>query len=230
MERAFDFPSNVRMEVPRLRVALTDDHAIVRSGSRRLLELEDDIEVVAEFADGEQTIEWLNGHAVDVLVLDLSMPGQGGLMTLRRLRASLPALRVLVFTMHDNPSLVSQALDNGASGFVTKSSPPALLADAVLRVAAGECVLSSDVAPLVAQEHARRASLPHDRLSLAEFDMFMLFARGLSVEEVASKSLISVRTAANYQATIRRKTGLGSTLELYRYAQERGLLGSGDVH
>ena len=229
MERSFELLSDTGPGAPRLRVALADDHAIVRSGSRRLLELEDDIEVVAEFADGEQTIEWLSAHVADVLVLDLSMPGQGGLLTLRRLRSSLPALRVLVFTMHDNPALVSQALDNGACGFVTKSSPPDLLVDAVLRVAAGERVLSSDVEPLVANEMPR-SSLPHDRLSPAEFDMFMLFARGLNVEEVASKSLISARTAANYQATIRRKMGLASTLELYRYAHECGLLGSGDVH
>ncbi len=129
-----------------LRIAIADDHAVVRSGYRRLLELDQAVEVVAEFADGESAYRWLSGHAADILILDLSMPGRGGLATLQRLRHRVPGLRVLVFTMHDSPSLAAQALRLGASGYITKSSPPESLIDAIRTIDAGGCPLSSEVA------------------------------------------------------------------------------------
>lgn len=212
-----------------LRVALTDDHAVVRSGYRRLLELEDGIKVVAEFGDGDSTYRWLAKHEADVLVLDLSMPGRSGLATLQRLRGRVPSLRVLVFTMHDSPALVSQALSYGASGYITKSSSPESLVAAIRSVAGGGTPLSEDVADAPAAA-VDPSAMPHLRLTRTEFDMFLLFAEGFSVEEVAARSAIGVKTAANYQTTVRRKTGLGSTLEMYLYAQHHRLLKPGPAH
>lgn len=212
-----------------LRVALADDHAVVRSGYRRLLELEEGIEVVAEFGDGDSTYRWLSKHEADVLVLDLSMPGRSGLATLQRLRGRLPSLRVLVFTMHDSPALASQALHYGASGYITKNSPPESLVAAIRRVARGETPLSDDVADAPATS-ADPSAMPHLRLTRTEFDMFLLFAEGFSVEEVAARSAVGVKTAANYQTTVRRKTGLGSALEMYRYAQRHRLLKPSPMH
>lgn len=208
-----------------LRVALADDHAVVRAGYRRLLELDEAIEVVAEFGDGESAYHWLVKHPADVLILDLSMPGLGGLATLQRLHRRLPALRIMVFTMHDSPALAAQALRLGAAGYLTKSSPPETLIDAVRDIHGGGCPLSPDIAAaLRAQEAARPA---HAQLSAREFDVFLLLAAGVAVEEIATRRCLSAKTVANYQSTIRNKTGLGNMLEMHRHALEHGLLPNG---
>lgn len=206
---------------PTLRVVIADDHAVVRAGYRRLLELEPGLQVIAEFADGESAYLWLVEHPADVLILDLSMPGQGGLATLQRLHQRLPRLRVLIFTMHDSPALAAQLLKAGASGYLTKSSPPESLIDALHQVAAGEQVLSADIA---AAMRKGEGDLPHQQLSPREFDVFLLLAQGMAVEQIASQRCLSIKTAANYQTIVRHKLGLNSALEMYRYAQTCGLL------
>jgi DNA-binding NarL/FixJ family response regulator len=205
---------------PALRVVIADDHAVVRAGYRRLLELEPGLQVVAEFADGESAYLWLSEHPADVLILDLSMPGQGGLATLQRLHQRVPPLRVLIFTMHDSPVLAAQLLRAGAGGYLTKSSPPESLIDAVHRVAAGEQVLSGDIAAAMRKS---QGDLAHRQLSPREFDVFLLLAQGVAVEQIASQRCLSVKTAANYQTIVRHKLGLNSALEMYRYAQTCGL-------
>src|SRR6185312_1185536 len=110
-----------RSDAAPLRIAIADDHAVVRTGYRRLLELDGRMRVVAEFGDGESAYQWLCANDADVLILDLTMPGRGGLATLQRLRQRLPALRVLVFTMHESAELAEQTLRVGAAGFITKS-------------------------------------------------------------------------------------------------------------
>ncbi len=203
----------------RLRVVLADDHAVVRTGYRRLLELEDDMEVIADFGDSDSTCAWFARHAADVLVLDLSMPGRGGLETLARVKARQPALRVLVFSMHDSPAMVDQALKAGADGYLTKSSEPDALIDAVRRVARGERPLSADVAAAMAE-----AADVHLGLSPREFEIFRLLAAGRTVEQIATRLFLSVKTVANYQTSIRQKTGLASVLEMYRHADAHRLL------
>lgn len=202
-----------------LRVLLVDDHALVRGGYARLLALEPGLEVVAELGDADAAYAWLQapGHAADVMVLDLSMPGRSGLDLLRRLRLRWPLLRVLVCTMHDSPAMVGQALAAGAAGFVTKSSDPGLLGQAIRRVARGEQVLSPDVAqaPL-----APGAEAPHRALSAREFEVFLMLARGLGVEQIAESLHISPKTAANLQALIRGKLGLANAMELLQYARQ----------
>ena len=208
-----------------LRVALADDHAVVRAGYRRLLELEPDILVVAEYGDADAAYSGLTapGSAVDLLVLDLSMPGRSGLEMLRRLSQRLPALPVLVFTMHDGAAMVAQCLRAGAAGFVTKSSAPELLVDAVHRAARGETVLSPDVAQ---QEPLHRGEPPHAGLSGREFDILQQLLDGRGVDEIAQTLRLSAKTVSNYQTQIRQKLGVSSAVELLRYARENGL-GSG---
>jgi len=215
---ATEIPVAVRRS---LRVVLADDHAVVRAGYRRLLELEPGLQVVGEFADGESAYRWLAANPADVLVLDLSMPGRGGLATLQRLRQRVPALRVLVFTMHESPALAAQVLRAGAGGYLTKSSPPERLVEAVQQVAAGEQVISPEVAQAL---RGNRREPSYLELSPREFDIFMLLAQGLGVDEIASRRCLSVKTAANYQTIVRHKLGLNSALEMYRYAQAYGLL------
>ena len=210
-----------------LRVALADDHAVVRSGYRRLLELEGDIAVVAEFGDADAAYNAFNGHdalatTIDLLVLDLSMPGRSGLELLRRLSARRPELAVLVFTMHDGAAMLDQCLRAGAAGFVTKSSAPEVLVDAVRRAARGEIALSPDMAALAAQAHA---GPPHTRLTSREFDILQQLIAGRAVEDIAQTLRLSNKTVANYQTRIRQTLGVGSAVELLRYAREHGLEG-----
>lgn len=193
----------------------------MRTGYRRLLELERGLQVVAELANGESAYLWLGEHPADVLILDLSMPGQGGLASLQSLHQRVPRLRVLMFTMHDSPFLAVQLLKAGASGYLTKSSPPESLVDTVHKVALCEQVLSDDIA------QAMRKSgddLPHQQISPREFDVFLLLAQGMPVEQIANQRCLSVKTAANYQTIVRHKLGMNSALEMYRYAQNFGLL------
>jgi DNA-binding NarL/FixJ family response regulator len=209
-----------------LRIAIADDHAVVRTGYRRLLELDARVQVVAEFGDGESAYRWLATHAADVLILDLSMPGQGGLATLQRLRRRLPDLRILIFTMHESADLAAQTLRAGASGFITKSSAPESLVDAVHAVIAGERPVSPDVARTLAATD--RSGAPHETLSPREFEIFLLLAKGETVDAIAAARWLSVKTVANYQTAIRQKTGLGSALEMYRYAEAHALLALAD--
>ncbi|HWH73311.1 MAG TPA: response regulator transcription factor [Methylibium sp.] len=206
-----------------IRIGLADDHAVVRAGYRRLLELEPDIEVAAEYADADAAYSGLTagGERLDLLVLDLSMPGRSGLELLRRLGQRLPALRVLVFTMHDGAAMVGQCLRAGAAGFVTKSSAPELLVDAVRRAARGEVVLSPDVAMHAPGGGA--AEPPHAQLSSREFDILQQLVAGRSVDEIAQGLRLSAKTVSNYQTQIRQKLGVAGAVELLRYAREHGL-------
>ncbi|QID17374.1 response regulator transcription factor [Nitrogeniibacter mangrovi] len=206
-----------------LAVAIADDHAVVRTGYRRLLELEVGVRVVAEFGDCESAYAWLTAHAADILILDLSMPGRGGLETLARLRQRIPALKVLVFSMYDSPAMVSQAMDAGAAGYLTKSSAPDELILAVHAIGRGERPLSPDAARALAAADAA-GQTPQRVLSTREFEVFVLLARGFNVEEIADRLYISAKTVANYQTTIRHKTGLATALEMHRYALEHRIL------
>lgn len=206
-----------------LRIGLVDDHAVVRTGYRRLIELEDDLAVTAEYASAEAAYSDLSRTdecPLDVLVLDLSLPGQGGLELLRRLALRRPELPVLVFTMHDNALTVGQCLRAGAAGFITKSSAPEVLVEALRRVARGECALSDDVREAV---EAARASAPHEALSTREFEILRRLAAGDGVERIAQSLFLSAKTVANYQTEIRRKLGVGNAVELVNYARRHGI-------
>lgn len=221
-----------------IRIMLVDDHAVVREGYRRLLALEPDLQVVAECAEADSTYEWLQRHqdqhglAIDVLVLDLSMPGRSGLDLLRRISLRWPRLRVLVFSMHDHPAMVSQALKGGATGFITKSSPPDELVAALRLVARGQTVLSADLVeaeptaalPAQVSRPAVGDAPPHLHLSGREFDVLRYLLDGLSVEQIAARLSLSSKTISNYQTTIRQKLGVGNAVELLRYAQLHRLL------
>ena len=208
-----------------LRVMLVDDHAVVRAGYRRLLDDEAGLQVVAECSDAESAYAALGPAAAataDVLVLDLSMPGRSGLDMLRRARLRWPRLRVLVFSMHDSPAMVAQALAAGAAGFITKSSEPALLVAALRRVAAGEeGVLSPDIAGAA---QAPGAAAPLQALSAREFEVLRGLVEGLGVEQIAERLRLSPKTVSNYQTQIRQRLGLTTAVDLLRYAREHRLL------
>ena len=203
---------------------LVDDHAVVRAGYRRLLEDEPDLQVVGEHGDADAAYAALGSlpqGSADLLVLDLSMPGRSGLDMLRRARLRWPSLRVLVFSMHDSPAMVAQALQAGAAGFVTKSSDPALLVAALRRVARGETgVLSPDLAGAAGHPGA---APPQHALSAREFDVLRGLVDGLTLEQIAERLHLSPKTVSNHQTQIRQRLGVATAVDLLRYAQAHRL-------
>lgn len=204
-----------------IRVLLVDDHAVVRAGYKRYLELDEQIEVVGEAESGEQAYALLGTLEVDVIVMDLSMPGQGGIESMRHIFQRYPEQRVLVFTMHENAALALQALRAGARGYLTKSMSPELIVDAIHQVMQGGRPLSQELAIAVAQ--AEKESAPHLQFAPREFEIFRLLANGHSVDEIGQRLHIGVKTVANYQSIIRQKLGVNTSIELHQYAREHDL-------
>ena len=206
------------------RVMLVDDHAVVRTGYRRLLELEGDMVVVAEHASAEDAygdLSRLLPGGLDVVVLDLSMPRSSGLAMLGRVSQRWPLLQVLVFSMHDNPAMVQQALRAGAAGYVTKSNEPDVLVRALRRVALGERgVLSADI---VAEAAASAAPPPHLALSPREFEVLRGLVEGLTLDDIGERLHIATKTVSNLQSQIRQRLGVNTAIELLRYARRHAL-------
>jgi DNA-binding NarL/FixJ family response regulator len=204
-----------------VRVLLVDDHAVVRAGYKRYLELDPALQVVGEADSGELAYGMLAQTAADVVVMDLSMPGQGGLESMRRMLQRYPDQRVLVFTMHENAALALQALRAGASGYLTKSMPPERMVDAIHQVMRGEKPISDDLASAVAE--AEKESAPHLQLAPREFEIFRLLANGQTVDEIGQRLHLGTKTVANYQSSIRQKLGVYTPIELHQYAKRHGL-------
>ena len=204
-----------------VHVLLVDDHAVVRAGYKRYLELDPALQVVGEADSGEMAYGMLSQTPADVVVMDLSMPGQGGLESMRRILQRYPEQRVLVFTMHENAALALQALRAGASGYLTKSMPPERMVAAIHQVMRGEKPISDDLASAVAG--AEKESAPHLQLAPREFEVFRLLANGQSVDEIGQRLHLGTKTVANYQSSIRQKLGVYTPIELHQYAKRHGL-------
>ena len=204
-----------------IKVLLVDDHAVVRAGYKRYLELDTQIEVVGEAENGEQAYALLSELTADVIVMDLSMPGRGGLESIRHILQRYPEQRILVFTMHENAALAAQALRAGAKGYLTKSVSPDLIMDAIHQIMQGGQPIDADLAAAIKQSELESA--PHLQLAPREFEIFRLLANGQSVDEIGQRLHIGVKTVSNYQTTIRQKLGVTTTIELHQYARQHGL-------
>ncbi|SIQ07223.1 two component transcriptional regulator, LuxR family [Janthinobacterium sp. TND4EL3] len=209
-----------------IRVMLVDDHPVVRSGYRRLLEQGGDIAVVAEAGNGETAYVLHQEHAPDVCVTDLSMPGIGGLELLRKLLARDAHARVLVFTMHDTPQLIARALDGGACGFVSKQADPEHLVDAVRAAHAGRRYLDPHSAPAVLHDAAGTEAQRLSSLSQREFEIFRLLAAGHSAADCARLLHVSSKTVANHQTCIKEKLDVPGPAALVHLALRNGVIES----
>jgi DNA-binding NarL/FixJ family response regulator len=201
-----------------IRVMLVDDHAVVREGYRRLIEKHGGIAVVAEASDGAAAYSQYKSHRPDVVVLDLSMPGQGGIEVIRHLRQWDERAVVLIFTMHENVAYAVQAFQAGARGYITKSSPPGLLIDAIRDVAAGRRAISPDVSRALAVSRLDDERSVLDGLTAREFDIFRMLAEARSVGEIAATLNLSAKTVANYHYAIKSKLGVATDVELVHLA------------
>jgi two-component system invasion response regulator UvrY len=207
-----------------IKVLLVDDHAVVREGYRRLLERFGDIHVVGEAASAAEAYQAFIVVAPDVVVMDISLPDVSGIEGMRRLLLREPGARILAFSIHDEAIFPRRALRAGAAGYVTKSSAPEVLVDAVRTVARGELFLSSDVARILALQDLSGKGTVLESLSTREFEIVRLLATGHSVRAIAEKLCLNYKTVANHQSNIRQKLGAQTPLQLIRIATQNGLL------
>lgn len=201
-----------------IRVVLVDDHPVVRTGYRRLLEQTGDVEVVAEAGDCAGGYSAFVAHRPDVLVTDLSMAGPGGLELIRRVLLRTPEARVLVFSMHDGALLVQRALEAGARGFLAKSSSPDELIVAIRALHAGRRYLGPGLSTPDRHGEPRREAALLAALTAREFEIFRLLAQGHSSAECAQALNLSPKTIANHQTAIKAKLGVASSAALAHFA------------
>ncbi len=208
-----------------IRVLIVDDHAVVRSGLRLVLDAEPDIEAVAEAPNADRAVFEALEHRPDVVLMDVVMPGKSGIEGLPAVLQAVPETKVLVLSMQDDPRYVREAFDAGASGYVLKEAADAEVVAAVRAVTAGERYLHPALgARLVAAEAEERRRAASDPLSEREQEILRLLTLGHTNQEIAKMLYISVRTAATHRAHVMQKLGLSSRAELVRYALAEGLL------
>jgi len=208
-----------------VRVLVVDDHAVVRTGLRRILDAEQDIETVGEAPNAERALYEALELKPDVVLLDVVMPGKSGIEAMPSLLKALPETKVLVLSMQDDPRYVREAFEAGASGYVLKEAADTEVVDAVRAVAGGERYVHPALgARLVAAESEERKRAASDPLSEREREVLRLLALGHTNQEIAAQLYISVRTAETHRAHIMRKLGLASRAELVRYALDNGMI------
>lgn len=212
--------------MPKLRILLADDHAVVREGLKALISSQPDMEVVGEAADGIEAVTLAHVHVPDVMVIDVSMPGLSGSEATARICRELPAIRVLALSVHDEVGYVRQLLQAGASGYMLKRLAADALIAAVRSVAAGGVYLDPLVAGLVVAEVVNKTSSVGERpvLSEREGDVLRMIARGYSNKEIATDLGISVKTVETYKARAMEKLTLDSRVAIVRFAAEQGWL------
>ena len=209
-----------------IRIVLADDHAVVRSGLRMLLEAEPEFEVVAETGDVDATVRSVLGHKPDVLVLDVNMPGAGDGSSLDRIpdmHERSPDTKIVVLTMQDEPEFARRALQAGAAAYVLKESADHELVEAVRRAAAGETYLTPRLGAALAAAPATPSG-PPDNLTERELQVLRLIALGHTNAEIGAQIYVSVRTIESHRAHIQQKLGRSTRAELVRYALDHGLL------
>jgi DNA-binding NarL/FixJ family response regulator len=211
------------------RVLLVDDHGVVRLGLRTLLSSHADMDVVGEAGDGREAIAFIETNAVDVVVLDLTMPGMDGHSATKEIARRFPATRVLILTMHDEEDYLLPLLESGASGYIVKDSASADLVEAIRAAAAGRVFVRESAAQVLASGWTRRAShdparAAFDTLSDREREVFRLMAQGYSSTQIGARLFISAKTVDTYRRRINDKMGFTERAQYIRLALDLGLL------
>lgn len=206
------------------KVMLVDDHAVVRMGFRLLLEGSNDIKVVAEAESGEEAVKRFSDVKPDVVVMDISMPGIGGLEAIGRILAKAPAARILVLSAHEDAMHARRVLKAGAVGYLTKRSAAEALIQAIRQVSHGKTFLEPDIAQQLAVQQLSGQKNPVDTLSEKEFKVFLSLAKGQSVQEIAEVMSLSPRTVGTHLYNIKQKLDASNSAELAIIAMRAGLL------
>jgi DNA-binding NarL/FixJ family response regulator len=207
-----------------IHVFVADDHPVVREGLKRLLVDHPDITISGEAESADDVLQGLQGATVDVLLLDVSMPGPGFIETMRCLRSQYPAVKVLVLSVHSEDQYARRALRLGASGYLTKDQSPRELVEAIRRVHRGGRYVSVSLAEQLAADLASGREGPsHERLSDREYEVLCLMSAGKATKEIAAQLKVSPKTVSTYRARLLEKLELKTTADLIRFAVEHGL-------
>ncbi len=217
------------MEAHNIRILLADDHAVVRSGLRLIIDAQPDMSVTGEAKDGLEAVQKLQELEPDVVVMDITMPRLGGLEAIRRMKRDRRDVRILVLTMHDSEQFFFQAIEAGASGYVTKAAPEQELLAAIRSVHEGNCYLNASVTKLLVDDYLERVkrgegTAPYDPLTDREREVLHLVAAGHSNREIAQMLSISEHTVHNHRANLMEKLGVHNRLELLKYAMRMGIV------
>jgi two-component system invasion response regulator UvrY len=209
-----------------IRVLIADDHVLFRRGMRGLLGAADDIEVQAEAGSGEEVLQQVRTAAPDLVLMDLNMPGMGGLEATRRLQRHHPDVSVVVVTAVDSEPMSDQLLDSGARGYVTKESDPDELVRAIRTVAAGGHFLSSDIANRLALRGVggRGSESPLSRLTARELQVMTMIVRGMTNQEIADALFVAVKTVSTFRGRIQEKLEVENDVQLTHFALRHEML------
>ena len=208
-----------------IKVGIVDDHAIVRSGLRQFFGEHVDLRVVGEAGSGREAIDLVRTTEMDVLVLDLAMPGQSGIDALAMIRAKAPDVGILVLSGYPEEHYAVSLIRQGASGYLNKECDPAAIVDGIRTVALGKRYITAPVAELLAQQLGRNdAGAVHEQLSDREFQVFLKLARGQTAGDIAEALSLSVKTVSTYRTRLMEKMGLKSNSDLTYYALKNKLI------
>ncbi|HEY5574772.1 MAG TPA: response regulator transcription factor [Anaerolineales bacterium] len=209
-----------------IRTLIVDDHGVLRAGLRALLASEADLEVVGEAADGDEALRMAGELSPEVVLMDITMPGMDGIEATRKLLAEMPSARVLLLTVHADSSLLREALQAGAAGYILKRAVESELINAIRAVARGDLYIDPAMTRALLTEPARNPCRDNlnETLTSRETEVLQLIAGGYTNRQIAEKLTISVRTVEGHRANIMGKLDLRSRVELVRYARETGLI------
>ena len=208
-----------------IRIAIADDHAIVRQGLRQILAAHGDFEVIGEAANHGEVMQLLRKETFDVLLLDIAMPGKNGIDTLKQVRLERPKLPVLMLSMYPEDQYAFRALKAGASGYLTKMTAADQLVDAIRTITRGRKYITPELAESLAESFDRDTEIePHSLLSDREFQTLKLIASGKPLAQIGAELALSPKTVSVYRARLLAKLGLHTNADLTRYAVEHGLL------
>lgn len=207
-----------------INVMLVDDHAVVRMGFKMLLETSDDIKVIAEAENGEESIKAYMEHKPDVIVMDITMPGMGGMEAIERILNKEPSAKILVLSAHEDSVHPKRVLNAGAMGYVTKRSAAEELIKAIHAVALGKKYIEASVAQQMAIQQLSGEENPVDVLSEREFEVFMSLAKGKTTNEIAETLFLSPRTVGTHLYNIKQKLNASNSAEIALIAMRSGLI------
>ena len=210
----------------RLRILIVDDHPIVRQGLKQTLADAADVGEIGEAADGQQALDLVRQRGWDAVVLDIGLPGRGGIEILKDIKLEQPGLPVLILSMHPEDQYAIRALRAGAGGYLTKEAATERLVEAIRKITTGGRFISADLAERLAMELTLDATRPrHASLSDREFEVLRLIASGLSVGDIAERLSLSVKTVSTYRARILEKMRMKNNAQLMQYVLTNRLLG-----
>jgi len=201
-------------------LVLVDDHDIVRAGIKRLLENQKKINVVGDFGSGEAAYRFLRNNNADVVVMDLSMPGKGGIESTRQIKKQFPNINILVLSMHDNPTMAKKVIDAGATGYILKNDIAEDLMRAILTVAQSKPIFSNSLKKSMLNETENILNKLNDK----ELEILKSLAHGEELKNIAEVLNISYKTAANYQTSIKQKMNIKTSMDLFQIARDNNLI------